>query len=575
MSVLAISAISIALFFYFQEVTQTNVKTRLFEQQERRQIEETKGLSDHIGSDLDLVLSSIDAMASSSYLQRGDMQSDNAREFIQEKHEQLNPRINRLIILDKNNVVTYSFAPDNLETYLSSDLSLRDWVNETRSTLRPVFADSFERQGIYRIFISYPIVNRDTGEFLGIIAVSIPSVPFFAHYANVQDIESQFLVAFNKDGTMLANGASQSLVGKNFFGQDTQDFINHDGTLNDLTKRLLAGNSGFAVYNYGKGERMTTQSPIYVQGKPMYFIQVVTPTTQIYSEIDDYLGVERIQLFALLAVTLAAVAFIVIILAKWNRILGHEVQARTKDLSEANERLQNNLLRQREFLDIAAHELRTPVQPILGLAQVIHDMEGRAIQPSDSVSATMTIRKEDELLEIIIRNARRLEKLTEDLLDVSRIEAQSLRLKKSTVDLEKLIADTIDEFKTETPQCQEVTISFAGTSGVIVDADKERIIQVARNLMTNALKFTPTGNILVSMQRINGEAIVKVKDNGKGIPEEMIPRLFTKFASKSEKGTGLGLFISKGIIDAHGGRIWAENNRPGPGASFSFTLPVY
>ena len=97
---------------------------------------------------------------------------------------------------------------------------------------------------------------------LGIIATSIPTVPFFAHYGNVERIDTPFLVAFDTNGTMLANGASQTLVGQNFFGNYTQQFINHNLILNNQTRALLVGNPGSAVYDYGRGERLTTGSPI-------------------------------------------------------------------------------------------------------------------------------------------------------------------------------------------------------------------------------------------------------------------------------------------------------------------------
>src|SRR5207249_3986473 len=102
----------------------------------------------------------------------------------------------------------------------------RDWVQETRSTLKPVFSEGFERQNVYRIFISYPILDKQTGTYLGMLVASIPTVNFFAHYGNVEHISSQFLVVFNKKGTMLANGASNTLIGENFFGEYTQRFIN-------------------------------------------------------------------------------------------------------------------------------------------------------------------------------------------------------------------------------------------------------------------------------------------------------------------------------------------------------------
>jgi signal transduction histidine kinase len=109
----------------------------------------------------------------------------------------------------------------------------------------------------------------------------------------------------------------------------------------------------------------------------------------------------------------------------------------------------------------------------------------------------------------------------------------------------------------------------------IVEADKDRISQVISNLLANAVKFTNEGVIRIAAEKNNGEILVSIKDTGTGVDPEILPRLFTKFVTKPETGgTGLGLFISKSIVEAHGGRIWAENNTDGKGATFYFSLPL-
>jgi signal transduction histidine kinase len=109
---------------------------------------------------------------------------------------------------------------------------------------------------------------------------------------------------------------------------------------------------------------------------------------------------------------------------------------------------------------------------------------------------------------------------------------------------------------------------------MVVEADRERIIQVISNLLSNAVKFTKHGTIYVSEENKDGQVIVSVKDTGTGIDSEIIPRLFTKFTSKSQTGTGLGLFLSRSILEAHGGKIWAKNNNDEKGSTFTFTLPL-
>ncbi|HYX57322.1 MAG TPA: sensor histidine kinase [Nitrososphaeraceae archaeon] len=570
-SMISIILFSFGLLFYIQNITQTNIKVSLFEQQKQRQIESTKSISEHIGSDLNLVVSMLDGLANSFYLQ-DDIYSDNTKKLVEEKYNQFTPVINRLFVLDKNDVVTISLAPRRSDIFVGADYSFRDWVKEIRNKSMPVFSDGFERQGIYRIFISFPIIDRQTQELLGIVGTSIPSESFFAHYGNVEHIGSNFLVTYNKGGTILANGISKSLVGQNFFGDYTQRFINHNTILNNLTRNLLAGNSGSAVYDYGQGERLTTQYPVFVNGIPTYFIQVVQPTSQIYSEINNQLFTERAKMFLLLAGTIAVIGVLIIFLIKWNHTLDNEVKRRTSELNEsniqlagANERLKLHDNVQKEFINIAAHELRTPIQPILSLAQIL--------------SNKMKDRTHLELLEIIIKNARRLQKLTEDILDIAKIESQSLSLKKEQLNLDDVVATALEDYKEEIEKTNSklklVYKNNEKNNTLVVDADRNRLFQVFNNLLSNAVKFTDEGDICISTENKDTQAMVTVKDSGVGIDPQILPQLFSKFVSKSFKGTGLGLFISKSIVEVHGGKIWAENNFNGEkGATFYFTLPL-
>jgi signal transduction histidine kinase len=569
-SIISIILFSFGLLFYIQNITQTDIKVSLFERQKQSQTESTKSISEHIGSDLNLVVSMLDGLANSFYLQ-DDLYSDNTKKLVEEKYNQFTPVINRLFVLDKNDIVIISLTQDESEAWLGVDFSLRDWVKETRSRLTPVFSDGFERQGVYRIFISFPIINRQTQEVLGIVGTSIPSESFFAHYGNVEHIGSNFLVAYDKEGTILANGISKSLVGQNFFGDYTQQFINHNTILNNLTRNLLAGNSGSAVYNYGRGERLTTQYPIFVNGNPTYFIQVVQPTSQIYSEINNQLFTERVKTFLLLAGTIASIGVLIIFLIKWNHTLNNEVKRRTRELNEsnkqlagANERLKLHDNLQNEFINIAAHELRTPIQPILSLSQILFNK--------------IKDIKQLELLEVIINNAIRLQRLTEDILDVTKIESQSLTLHKEKFDINKKILNVIKDIEKQISDSNKLKILFTEPSeAIFVDADKIRIYQVIANLLNNAIKFTKEGAISVSIEKKDTQVIVTIKDTGEGIDPQILPQLFSKFVSKSFKGTGLGLFISKSIIEAHGGKIWGENNfnfNGEIGATFYFTLPL-
>ena len=264
------------VYFFTFDITERNIKNNLFAQHRDRQIEATRTLSQHIGSDLGLVEARLESLSNSIYFQQGDLTSNKTKTLIQANFLNIYSIVDHLFVVNKNNVITIDIAPKGVKTFVGTDVSQREYVLQAEKTLEPVFSTIFMGlDGNYRIGISYPIINRETGQYMGVAGSVIPTESFFAHYGNIHDINSRFLVVFDRNGIMLANGASKTLVGKNFFADYTQNFINYNPRLNDLTHSLLAGNPGYAVYDYGRGERITTQYPILVNGKPIYYVQFV------------------------------------------------------------------------------------------------------------------------------------------------------------------------------------------------------------------------------------------------------------------------------------------------------------
>lgn len=241
---------------------------------------------------------------------------------------------------------------------------------------------------------------------------------------------------------------------------------------------------------------------------------------------------------------------------------------REEIISSQYEKLKQSDKMKDEFVNIAAHELRTPIQPILGLSEIMRPK----------------VNSEDQVyVDVIVRNAKRLQRLTEEILDVTKIESQSLRIEMEEFNLKDVIVNCINDIilnKHLTSNDKDKSKIHYEPNDLLLKADKNRISQVVSNLVSNALKFTSGGTVSIqtsvySNDKSNtNEVIVSIKDNGQGIDPEILPRLFSKFATKSYSGTGLGLFICKSIIEAHGGSIWAENNSDGKGATFSFTLPL-
>ncbi|MGB8033169.1 MAG: HAMP domain-containing sensor histidine kinase [Nitrososphaeraceae archaeon] len=247
--------------------------------------------------------------------------------------------------------------------------------------------------------------------------------------------------------------------------------------------------------------------------------------------------------------------------------LYRQLKESNQQIALANEQLKIHDRMQKQFINVAAHELKTPTQGILGFSDLLKRYP----------------EKRDEITEAICRNATRLQRLINDILDVTKIESQNLRLSKEQLNLNSLISSAVEDHGGKVNEVSKsivkILLSFEQETNnnknpIFVEADKFRLTQVISNLLNNAVKFTQKGHITISTERTDSDAIVSVKDTGSGIDPEIYPRLFSKFASKSYQGTGLGLFISKSIVEAHGGKIWVENNKNENGVTFIFTLPL-
>ena len=558
LSIVLIIAVSYGLFFYLQNNTENNIRNSLFEQQKQRQIESTKALSNHIASDLDLIMSKLELLANSGTLQQGNLVGNKTTEELEKTYQQINSKtpLDRLFILDKNNIVKSSIAANDLPRFVGVNFSDREWARETKDMQMPVYSNGFEgRDGVYRIAITFPIINE--GAYIGLVAASLSTIPFFEHYGNIYDIKSQYLAVLDRNAGQLIHPV-KSFIGTSFFGNHTQQVTGHNEILNNIIRTVISGKPYSDTYEFRNSERLNTGYPIWVGSKPEYFVFVITPTSAIFSQINDVIFTQRIEIFSLLAGVTAAVAVLMVFLMKWNTNLNNEVKRRTKDLESANEQLKFHDKMQKEFINVAAHELRTPIQPILGLSQIIQ---------SNVMDENLRSH-----VKVIERNAKRLQGLTNDILDVTRIESHTLKLNKGKFNLNDVITNCINDVIINN-NGKNVKLSYEPRD-IIVEGDKGRISQVISNILSNATKFTTEGSILIKSEKHDNQVMISVKDTGSGIDPELFPRLFSKFVSKSFSGTGLGLFIAKSIIESHNGKIWAENNIDGKGAKFSFTLPI-
>jgi signal transduction histidine kinase len=297
-----------------------------------------------------------------------------------------------------------------------------------------------------------------------------------------------------------------------------------------------------------------------------------------------------------------------------------ELSLVNKELFMANEQIKQLVLEQKEFIDITAHELRTPIQAISGIFELI-EMDLPSLLQNSSTGQNVINNEFESLIKdkqrlgqftnrIIstYRNSQRLEKLVNDILDLTRIDSNRLQLNKESFNLDEKIQNVIKDIQDKTNNKSHsnnfhnhVQIVFESQQDPIsVFADKIRIFEVLSNLINNAIEFSDGGSITISAiksqnngnetNNVNDDyhehverdtwkkkdelVVISIKDKGKGIDKEIFPRLFNKFVTKSDQGTGLGLYIAKNIIEAHGGQIWAQNNKDEKGATFSFSLPL-
>jgi len=602
-----IISISFILFFYFQQQTEQSITDNILEQQIQNQKDSTRSLAQHIQSDLNLIIAKLQGLASSSYLQREVFQSTDTKSLLQTYYHQINSSspIDRLFVLNNKEMAQMDIVPKGQPSYVGKNFSFREWVRDTKNTLQPQFSDGFMGEdGKYRIALTYPIIikNSSSGSinYAGLVGAVIPTTELFSFYGNIYNIQLKYLAVLDSKAVHLVHPIA-SLIGKPFFGNYSQNLNKHNPVLNNLVNTAVSlGKPSSGIYDFVNGQRLTTGYPIILNGKPEYSLFIITPTSTIYSKIDSIISNERLEMLSLIAGIIAAIMILILFVMRMNSILERNIKERTKELQESNnslllvnrklesinEQLQTHDKMQQEFISTAAHELRTPLQPILGLSKIVKDK--------------INDNEQKDLLDIIIKNTKKLKRLTEDILDVTRIEGNKLLLNKETIGIWELLHSIIKEFEHTLGNNKNIKFKLhfknIDSNSVNVVADKNRIYQVISNLINNSIKFILSengkegdGNGLISItvekakiksnegnssDRGIDEVIISIKDNGKGIDPEIFPRLFTKFASKSFQGTGLGLYISKNIIEAHGGKIWAKNSEDGKGATFSFSLPL-
>ncbi|WP_187147463.1 sensor histidine kinase [Candidatus Nitrososphaera gargensis] len=458
------------------------------------------------------------------------------------------------------------------EQFRGTDLSQRAYFIEARNRQDGAYYSSAidSNDNITRIYISYPILGT-SGEFIGAAVAGIRVDTFGMSLQDQLSPETQSSVGMTDRSGMILYSESSELIGKDVFGPEFQSLLlpGLKDSFNRFLTESLQGQSGIQDFTVGNATYSIAYEPIIIGGEQFGTLYVVTPH-QFADNVRALADQQRdFSSVMVIVIGVAAIGVAALVLA-WNSRLERVVAARTSELklktdelkrsydslAAANEQLKVHDRLQKEFINVAAHELRTPTQAILGYAELLQ------MSPEDR----------DEMIRAIYRNSVRLQRLTSDILDVTRIESEAFKIDKERFNLKDVILGAIQDAKNQLPDGR-IEFVYEPTD-IYVHADRGRITQVISNLLDNAAKFTKRGTITVSTENKNGQAVVSVQDTGSGIDSDIMPRLFSKFASKSDKGTGLGLFISRSIIEAHDGRIWCTNNSDGKGATFAFSLPL-
>lgn len=377
----------------------------------------------------------------------------------------------------------------------------------------------------------------------------------------------------DRDGIILFSADSDKYIGKNISGPEIQSMLPKDikDQFNGFVSNSLNGLSGEVDFEYRGNSTTISYDPVSFSGYNFIILYVSIPHN-ITTTTFDFANQPKI--LSLISITIVGIisTIIMAVILSTNKRLRELVESQTRDLKISNKSLResNQQLKileksEREFINIAAHELKTPIQSIVLVGEDIEE----------DIKKGTKIELSQEYAEIILRNSKRLSSLTNSLLKMSKIENNSLTLNKEKVNLREKVSNVIQDVKKIIQPEQDLVIDFKPNleKEVFVNADRNMIFEVLSNLLMNAIKFTKQGVILVNIMTKDGFALVTIRDTGIGIPPEIEYKIFEKFFS-SGNGTGIGLFLSKNIIELHGGKLWFEKNEDGKGTTFSFTLPL-
>ncbi len=574
-ALVGISCISIFLVYTSFQSTQSRLDVAATQELRKSMTEHANEIALDAESNLQTITTRMETVASNPLLLKGT--SEDLKSLFSGITFGKEYQISRINYLDKDGILLYTTDSQLLTPVTqSSDLSNLQYFRLVKEKEQPIISDTFKGpDGKASIALAVPIFNSSSGNFQGALAAIIQMDSI------VKKGQEELRYVPNAQAFMISTKNSTIIDYQNQSAEvmHAADLLitSHDESVAKNLQFLLEGSSGvFELGSSNSNNRiMYAYSPVVFSNTHPWSVVAISPITQsaAFSSI-----IEDQRLFTLTAIILIAVIaaiFMIFILTLNGRLKkivvtqDTQIKNQLQSLQSTYEKLKEQDKIKDEFINIAAHELRTPILPIVlsaeGLAEDLGDNNNK--------------------VEIILRNAKRINKLTNDILDVSRIESNTFKLQKDKINIKKLIEESIQDilFKIADKKDSELKIVFQseladGKEEIM--ADKGRLNQVLSNLLDNAVNFTTQGTITITLRqstKMPGFVEIAIADTGKGIDPAVRERLFGKFVTKSDKakGTGLGLYLCKAIVEAHGGKIWAEDNASeGKGTVFIFALPA-
>jgi signal transduction histidine kinase len=491
------------------------------------------------------------------------------------------------------------------------NLTSRPYFVAVKQSGAPYFGDVIlSLHLVPEVVVAWPVFNQtEVGAhavrtFEGIVVASIAVLTLGSYLkSQLPSATSSGLGAIDTQGDILYSG-NHSQFGLNVFGPQVQSGLppSFAPSFDSFLHLSLEGGSGIYDLDYNGLRASIAYQAVDInatdnQTKPTFFGVLYVLTVDVLAA-DQAASINSLRLFFAVSVALIGGSGVIIALVvlNWNSRLDRIIKRRTAELVAANDELAEQAQAQKDLINIAAHELRTPAQSILANSELLKDALSPSSSPTSQYPSTTTssgiqrvpltprpdMSEGDvkDLVDSTFRNAIRLQKITNNLLEVARIDTKTVKIELESFELNEKIESVVDDFgkiaEAEGPKGKDVQVVFEPRSkALLVRADRIKAYEVLSNLITNAIRHSNAGGKVTVSAELSGDfALVRVRDEGTGIDKSLLPRLFEKFATNA--GTGLGLFISKSYVEAMGGRIWADNNDAtgATGATFSFTLPI-